>query len=86
MTYPEYKEDVKEKEEINAGQKQGGDANVPTVIVPEAHVDSNADKGTGNGGIDVPTPVKKEEAKTETGQPLSNDEDSPAGAWGGPAD
>ena len=86
VTYPEYKEDVKEKEEINAGQKQGGDANVPTVIVPEAHVDSNADKGTGNGGIDVPTPVKKEEAKTETGQPISNDEDSPAGAWGGPAD
>ena len=87
MTYPEYKDTVEDLKDINESQRQGGDPNTPTVTpAPNTNVDSNADKGTGNGGIDTPTPVKQDEAKTENGGSITNNEDNPAGAWGGPVD
>lgn len=59
MTYSEYKEEIHETAVINENQKVGGDPNTPTVSTPAgATMSSNADKGTGYGGIDVGTTVE----------------------------
>ena len=86
MTEPEYKEEVKELKEINESQKTGNDPSTPSTTGPantEVHVDSNADKGTGNGGIDTPTEKSDPAIVAETNQPIS---DSPGEAWEGPVD
>ncbi len=81
MTAKEYEEKMKEMKEVNSEQKQGGDSNTPsTPVKPKTNVDSNADKGTGNGDIDKPT--EKKEAPSE----VKNNKDNPSGEWGGPKD
>ena len=95
MTYPEYKNEIEKLKEINENQRVGGDSNEPsTPTPPNTTVKSNAEDGTGNGGVDAPTPVK-EPAKaaetkqqtggaiTETGQPITSES---MGHWAGPDD
>lgn len=93
-TYEEYKEDIKELKEVNKTQKVGGNPNVPTVPAPEGTglVDSNADVGTGFGGIDVKTPIHETHVEsnlgtTGTGTGSNTTSDDPVGIeWGGPPD
>ena len=94
-TYQEYKEQMQELKEINSEQKVGGDPSKPTTPTPKPDasqgqitvpVDSNAEKGTGNGGIDDPTPVQPLSHDASTGKPITNTPDNPAGEWEGPAD
>ena len=82
MTYDEYKEAIDEIKEANEAQKE---QQKPKTEDKNTNVDDNSAKGTGNGGIDTPTPVK-DEAKTSDGNAITNDENNPAGSWGGPAD
>jgi len=85
-SYDEYKEVINEMKEDNQTQKTGNDLSTPSSTGPAntaVHVDDNADKGTGNGGIDVPTPVTKPAVVAETNQPI---DDSPGEAWEGPVD
>ncbi|MBR2830826.1 hypothetical protein IKE83_00505, partial [Candidatus Saccharibacteria bacterium] len=78
-TYREYKEDIQELKEINETQRTGGDSNTPSTPTPaNTTVDSNAEKGTGNGGIDTPTPTKSE-AKTVDNTPVTASDGD--GAW-----
>lgn len=84
-SYDDYKKGVEEKKETNQNQKKGGDSNTPSTSKPspKANVDNNADKGTGNGSIDKPTPVKPKAKEADSGKEI----DSKAGeAWEGPAD
>lgn len=83
-SYEEYSEAINDLEEINKNQKTGGDPNTPSTPKPtnNTKVDNNGDNGTGNGGIDTPTPIKPP-AKTEDGQEINTE---PAGSWGGPED
>lgn len=86
MNEQEYKETVKELKEINETQKTGNDPSTPSTTGPantEVHVDSNADKGTGNGGINTPTEKTDPAIVAATDQPIS---DSPGEAWEGPMD
>ena len=70
--------------EINQNQKVGGDSNEPsTPTPPNTTVDNNADKGTGNGGIDQPTEISAPAKEAETGNPINT---NPGKAWGGPKD
>ena len=67
--------------DVNVVQKRGGDSNAPSTATPASvPVDNNGSNGTGNGGIDTPTPV----APPDT--PLANTVTNPAGEWGGPPD
>ena len=87
-TYKEYKEEIKELKEINKNQKVGGDPNTPSTPPQskETTVDSNADKGTGNGGIDEPTPIHETTVDSNVGG-SNKISDDPAGTeWGGPPD
>lgn len=84
-----YEETMGNLDKINEEQKQGGDDNTPSYDPPEKDygtnvpVDSNADKGTGNGGIDVTTPISGP-ADTVNGGSVT---DPGAGeSWGGPPD
>ena len=85
MTYDEYKKDVESKKETNKTQKTGSDSNKPSTPAPkqDTKVDNNGDKGTGNGGINTPTPTKDKAKEAETGKEIKN---SPGEAWGGPSD
>lgn len=76
MSYDEYKEAIQELKGAN-NQKQD--------VVPSSgtHVDDNSAKGTGNGGIDTPTPVNQSTTTTD-GHKLSDDKAT--GSWDGPAD
>ncbi|MBR3332531.1 DMT family transporter [Candidatus Saccharibacteria bacterium] len=83
-TYSEYKQEVKELKDVNADQKQGGDPNTPTEPTqPGTNVDSNAEKGTGNGGIDKKTEVKPVE-KTGGTEIKNNSEKTAAGKIAAP--
>jgi len=88
-SYQEYEEIMDELEDINETQREGGDDNTPTYTPPEdkygtdVNVDSNAENGTGYGGIDVSTPVTPP-AQTTGGKSVTND--GPGEAWGGPPD
>jgi|GEM_PF-1266438 len=88
-SYQEYEEIMDELEDINETQREGGDDNTPTYTPPEdkygtdVNVDSNAENGTGYGGIDVSTPVTPP-AQTTGGESVTND--GPGEAWGGPPD
>lgn len=98
MTYPEYKEKIEELKEINETQKVGGDPNTPsTPTPPDTTVHSNAEEGTGHGGVDTPTPVapapvaaETQTATTTEGNVVTNAGEqintSPGQPWGGPKD
>ena len=84
-----YEETMGNLDKINEEQKQGGDDNIPSYDPPEKDygtnvpVDSNAENGTGNGGIDVTTPISGP-ADTVNGGSVT---DPGAGeSWGGPPD
>lgn len=85
--YEEYKETVSKLEETNKTQKKGGDSNTPTTTPQSGTtVHSNADKGTGNGGIDESTSVDKPvHIETPSGGTTQISSDL-APAWGGPPD
>ena len=84
-SYDDYKADIKELEEVNESQKTGGDSNEPSTPAPtkDTNVDNNADKGTGNGGIDKPTETKEPAKEADSGKPTDS---KPGEAWGGPKD
>ena len=86
-SYEKYKEDTQEVSKINQGQKTGEDNNKPTTEPEKSKssvtVDNNGNKGTGNGGINTPTPVTSS-AETVDGGKIANDK--PGVAWGGPPD
>ncbi|MBR3176313.1 hypothetical protein IKF26_02855 [Candidatus Saccharibacteria bacterium] len=87
-SYSEYEDTVDKLEEINQNQRRGGDSNTPTTKPADTTndkttVDNNADRGTGNGGIDSATPVSKPATEAETNKAIN---DSPGEAWGGPPD
>ena len=84
-SYKEYKEGVQEKAKINKEQKTGSDSNKPSTPAPKpsTNVDNNGDKGTGNGGINKPTPVQPKPKEADTGKEIK---DSPGEAWEGPSD
>lgn len=84
-SYDDYQKDVQELKETNETQKTGGDSNEPSTPAPtkDTKVDNNADKGTGNGGIDTPTQTQKPATEAGTGNAIN---DSPGEAWEGPAD
>ncbi len=86
MTYDEYHEQMEELGNAGQNQSSGGDPNTPTVTAsPGTNVDNNGDNGTGNGGIDNPTPTQGPVHIIVGGeeQPLPT---TPAGEWGGPPD
>lgn len=84
-SYDQYKQDVQDLKETNQTQKTGSDSNKPSTPAPKpsTNVDNNADKGTNNGGINTPTPVKPPATEASTGQQINT---TPGEAWGGPAD
>lgn len=78
--YEEYKETIQNLEQINETQKTGDDSNTPTTETPpKTNVDSKKPKV-------VNEPEKIPLAETEEGKPIENNENNPAGAWGGPKD
>lgn len=79
MTATEYSEAMEEHEGVSTGQQVGGDPNTPSTPTPTgANVDNNGDNGTGNGGIDEPTPTIPQESEIAT-DPVGSE-------WGGPPD
>ena len=76
QTYTEYRETIKELE-------QAQDQTPDVVPASGTHVDDNSAKGTGNGGIDTPTPVNQSTTTTD-GHKLSDDKAT--GQWDGPVD
>ena len=88
MTHDEYVETIQELHDINQDQHVGGEPNTPTVQTPpDTHVDNNGDNGTGNGGIDVPTPVSEPvHVESPSGEVTQISPDNPGEAWGGPPD
>ena len=99
-TYEEYQQEMQELAEVNANQAVGGDSNTPSTPTPPpasdgsggTTVDSNADAGTGNGGIDTETPVHDTHVESNLGAGGNNTgnnttSDDPVGTeWGGPPD
>ena len=86
MTDEQYNDAMQDLADTNQNQAVGGDPSTPTVVTPPStNVDSNADAGTGNGGVDTPTPVSAPvHVETPSGEtPISG---TPAGEWGGPPD
>ena len=79
-SYDKYREEMNNLEKINETQKTGSDNNNPAQNV---NVDNNGDKGTGNGGINVPTPVEPVAKDAKTGDYINT---NPGEAWGGPPD
>ena len=77
LTPQEYADIMKDLEEANKISREAGDPNTPsTPTPPDTTVHSNAENGTGYGGIDTPTPVA----------PSSVSNDTPGDHWDGPAD
>jgi hypothetical protein len=77
-SYQDYKNNQKNLEETNKNQKTGSDNNTPSTPAPSSQttVDNNGDKGTGNGGINTPTPVQGGE--TVKGDPAAGTMDEPS--------
>ena len=95
MTKNEYDQKMEDLKEINESQRVGGDPNTPsTPTPPDTTVHDNSEEGTGNGGVDTPTPVSPlataDETKTTTGGETTNSGESisttPNKAWSGPKD
>ena len=84
-SYEDYKKDVKEKADTNKTQKTGNDSNTPSTPkpTPSTKIDNNADKGTGNGGINKPTPTTEKAKEADTGKTIN---DKAGEEWGGPSD
>lgn len=81
-SYEQYREAMDHLAEVNETQKTGGDSNQASTETPTGTtVDSNATSGTGNGGIDKPTPVDKP-AETASGGAITNNSSDSATAWG----
>ena len=79
MTATEYSEAMEELEEVSTGQQVGGNPNTPSTPTPTgANIDNNGDSGTGNDGIDEPTPTIPTEPEIAT-DPVGTE-------WGGPPD
>ena len=85
--YRDYQKDLDELEEINDNQRTGDDNNRPSTPAPTpgTNVDNNGNRGTGNGGINTPTPVEPL-VEEEDGDTIVNNPSNPAGEWGGPPD
>ena len=76
LTYQEYTDVIKDLEDANKS-REAGDPNTPTSQAPaDTTVHSNAENGTGYGGIDAPTNVSDSS--------VSND--SPGVHWDEPSD
>ena len=83
-SYDDYRRDMDEMENINQNQRTGNDSNTPSSGGGSStNVDSNADNGTGYGGINTATPVQ-DSAQTSDGHNVTDD--NPGEAWGGPPD
>lgn len=77
MTPSDYQKAIEDLKDANEGSREGGDPNTPsTPTPPDTPVDDNSESGTGNGGIDQPTPVEDS----------SVSDDPPADPWDGPPD
>lgn len=92
-TYEEYQQEMQELAEANANQAVGGDPNTPSYTPPGTNngggtttVDSNADSGTGNGGIDAGTPTHNTNVDSDVGGSTSTSDDPVGTEWGGPPD
>lgn len=92
-TYEEYQQEMQELAEANANQAVGGDPNTPSYTPPGSNngggtttVDSNADSGTGNGGIDAGTPTHNTNVDSNVGGSTSTSDDPVGTEWGGPPD
>lgn len=92
-TYEEYQQEMQELAEVNANQAVGGDPNTPSYTPPGTNngggtttVDSNADSGTGNGGIDAGTPTHNTNVDSDVGGSTSTSDDPVGTEWGGPPD
>ncbi len=82
-SYEEYRKDTDNLNDTNANQKVGGDSNTSSTPSGSASVDSNADAGTGHGGVDKATEVTKPAKEAATGTSIDS---TPGEAWGGPSD
>ena len=82
-SYDEYRKDMDAMNDTNASQKVGGDSNAPSTPSGGANVDSNADAGTGYGGVDKATEVTEPAKEADTGTSIDS---TPGEAWGGPSD
>lgn len=82
-SYDEYRKDMDAMNDANASQKVGGDSNTPSASSGGANVDSNADAGTGYGGIDKPTEATEPAKEAGTSDSIDS---SPGEVWGGPSD
>lgn len=78
MTPQQSDQAVQQMEEANTGNTAGGDPNIPSTPPPTADttVHSNADTGTGNGGIDQQTETTEKEPEVRN--------DSSGETWDGP--
>ena len=93
-SYEEYVELIDETKEANeiaeSHSKKGDDGHyAPTYTPParqDATVHSNDDVGTGNGGIDVTTPVQNTHVKSNIGGSTTTADDPAGDHWGGPPD
>lgn len=91
-TYEEYQQEMQELQEVNANQAVGGDPNTPSYTPPGTNngggtnVDSNAESGTGNGGIDAGTPTHNTNVDSNVGGSTSTSDDPVGTEWGGPPD
>ena len=89
----DYKDDMSELKDINDHQKEGGDSNTPSTSASssDTKVDSNADSGTGNGGIDHPTETSSGATTSDsgnggsTGSSSSVSDDKAGDEWEGPS-
>lgn len=76
MKPEQYQKEIQDLKDANATTRKGGDSNKPSTPPPDTgtKVDSNAEEGTGYGGIDEPTPV----------QDSSVADDQAGDSWDGP--
>ncbi len=90
--YNDLKEEVNELVDINDGSasRPAGDSNTPTEKSSKSDtvVDSNAEKGTGNGGADVGHKVDSSvtgvDQSTGTADTVKGEVGGAEGSWGGP--
>ncbi|MBQ3292778.1 hypothetical protein IJG93_00505 [Candidatus Saccharibacteria bacterium] len=78
MSPEDYDKAMEDNHWANESGREGGDSNEPSTPAPssDTNVDSNADEGTGHGGIDEPT--------KESDSSVSHD--PPGDHWDGPPD
>lgn len=92
MDLPTYQEDMQENKEANETTREQGDPNTVTYNPPASEYgnevvnDDNAEKGTGNGGIDTLTPTDPGTTITDedTGKTTNPGGEPEWGEWEGP--